>query len=100
MSTRRPSLLGLLFGAATAAALVFGCSTDDEPKEPIRQSLQTALLSCPTPQFGGACDPDGSGTLFTECQGMCVSSTDSPSGQIVCRPISELGLQNLAGYLC
>src|SRR5262245_34994162 len=100
MNTRRPRLLSFFLGTALAVWLSGGCSVSDERREPVGAQRLPDPVNCPTAQFEQACDPDGTGTQYTECQGLCVSSPDSPSGQIICRPISELGLANLAGYTC
>src|SRR5258706_11120875 len=74
------------------------CSSESEPESVGKKQL--ALLNCSTSQFGSACDPDGAVALLGECDGLCTFDKTSPSGKVVCTPISDLGLANLEHYLC
>src|SRR5260221_9937878 len=90
---------GVLLLCLPVLWIAAACSSESPP-EPVSSTHQRALLSCPTPQFGAACDPDGAAVALGECDGLCTFDKASPSGRIVCTPITDLALPNLDNYLC
>ena len=80
------------------------CSSESPPEpgnpEGVQKTSERVQLSCPNARFGAACDPDGDTPTFGECDGLCTFENPSPSGRVVCTPITDLALPNLEHYLC